>query len=185
MKRSGKRKASQRAAGAKANAGTTAKDQAQAHPKTAAPAAKAKGGMDRRALLGWLQVGGGAALLFGGVGYYAVSSTMTTLSEQDLSRIGNGVPTVVQIHDPNCPQCAALQREARAAMDAMDPGALDYVVANIKTAEGARYARLHGVGHVTLLLVDGQGEVVNVLQGVRDRAELTRAFTRHVAAAGS
>ena len=33
-----------------------------------------------------------------------------TIREGDLSQIGNGTPTVVQIHDPQCPRCVALVR---------------------------------------------------------------------------
>ncbi|MEM6422388.1 MAG: hypothetical protein AAF698_07340 [Pseudomonadota bacterium] len=171
MKKGAKRKATKAAGKRSAPTG------AQATTPTA------KAGVDRRALLGWLKVGGVAAVIFGGVGYYAVSSTVATLNEQDLSRIGQGTPAVVQIHDPGCPQCAALQRETRAALAELEPDALEYVVANMNTPEGARYARLHGVGHVTLLLVDGQGEVQRVITGVQDRARLAASFATHAASA--
>ncbi len=35
----------------------------------------------------------------------------------DLSVIGKGVPTIVQIHDPNCPLCNQLRRNADAAAE--------------------------------------------------------------------
>ena len=56
------------------------------------------------------------AILAGGGGWYLVSEVRATIAEQDLSRIGNGIPAVVQIHDPQCPRCLALQRETRKAM---------------------------------------------------------------------
>ncbi|MEL7137797.1 MAG: hypothetical protein AAGE83_01735 [Pseudomonadota bacterium] len=149
--------------------------------KTGAARQPAK--MDRRALLGWLKVGGVAAVALGGVGYFTVSSVMATIAEHDLSRIGQGKPAVVQIHDPNCTMCITLQREARAALSEMEPEALDYVVANIRTADGRAYANRHNARHVTLLLVDGRGRVRQVLEGPNTRETLAPAFAEHAARA--
>lgn len=149
----------------------------------AAPAPQRAAKMDRRALLGWMKIGGVAAVALGGVGYLTVSSVMATIAEHDLSRIGTGRPTVVQIHDPNCTMCIALQREARAALSEMEPEALDYVVANIRTAEGRAYANRHHARHVTLLLVDGRGRVRQVLEGPNTRETLAPAFAAHAARA--
>ena len=49
------------------------------------------------------------------VGWYLVSEVDGAICEGDLTRIGNGVPTVVQILDLQCQQCVALQKEAREA----------------------------------------------------------------------
>lgn len=113
-------------------------------------------------------------------GWYAVSEVSANIREQDLSRLGNGIPTIVQIHDPQCPRCRALQKETRAALEAFGDGEFQYVVANIRGAEGRSFAERHGVGHVTLLLFDGQGRRQGVLQGNLSRSALIDAFQQHL-----
>ena len=118
-------------------------------------------------------------------GWYLVAEVRAGLREEDLSQIGNGIPAVVQIHDPQCPHCRALQRETRDALAAFDDGDLQYLIANIRTPEGRRFATTHGVGHVTLLLFDGAGERRDVLVGANTSEHLERAFHRHLDAGGS
>jgi hypothetical protein len=116
-----------------------------------------------------------------GVGGWLGADYYTAMAaEHDLSRIGAGVPTVVQIHDPQCPTCAALMKQARAAMEGFQEDELQYVVANLRTESGAALAAAHGVGKITLLLFDGQGRMRQVLPGVRDSAALSAAFRAHL-----
>ena len=92
---------------------------------------------DRRALLrnGLLIAG------FVGVGGIVTASTvMATIAEHDLTRVGQGVPMIVQVHDPQCPSCLDLQRETRAALKAFDDAELQYAVANLSSAAGAEFA---------------------------------------------
>ena len=117
----------------------------------------------------------------GGAGWYLVEEVRATIREEDLSRIGNGIPAVVQVHDPQCLRCAALQRETREAMSAFDDGELQYLVANIRSAKGRQLAGAHGVGHITLLLFDGEGERLDVLVGPNTSESLVHAFRRHLA----
>ena len=119
--------------------------------------------------------------LTGGIGVLSVNAVRATVAESDLTRIGQGIPTIVQIHDPQCSLCTALQRETRKALKSFDDDQLIYLVANITSTEGAGFAAKHGVQHVTLLLIDADGKVMEVLQGPRQRAELRRAFARHIA----
>ncbi len=134
----------------------------------------------RRALLSKLGTGAIAVAVVGGAGWYLVEDVKATIREEDLERIGQGIPTVVQIHDPQCPRCVALQKEARSAMGAFDDDELQFLVANIRSEKGRKLANEHGVGHVTLLLFDGEGEVRNVLSGQRESETLERAFRLHV-----
>ena len=92
----------------------------------------------------------------------------------------NGIPTVVQIHDPQCPSCLALQREARKAISELEDGSIQYLVANIREKEGRRLASKHGVGHVTLLLFNGRGRQVGVLVGENRSDFLEAEFRRLV-----
>lgn len=133
------------------------------------------------------KVGSGALVTaaVGGVGWYFVEEVMATVREGDLSRIGNGTPAVVQIHDPQCSQCLALQRETRKALAAFDDEELQYLVANIRSEEGRRLANAHGVRHVTLLLFDGTGQRRDVLVGSNRSDYLEHAFRRHLARSGS
>ena len=99
--------------------------------------------------------------------------------EHDLSVIGQGIPTVVQVHDPGCQLCQRLRNNANTAMRGLDDVLL-YRIADITTRAGHALQRRHDVPHVTLLLFDGEGELRNVLKGVRDSDSLRRAFRFHV-----
>jgi len=87
---------------------------------------------------------------------------------------------VVQIHDPNCSLCLALQKETRAAIKEFDDGEIQFLVANIRDARGKKLATEHGVGHVTLLLFDGKGKRREIMRGSNDRAVLEPAFRQFV-----
>jgi len=118
----------------------------------------------------------GVALL-GGSGLWAASAVRSTRREHDLSRIGNGLPTVVQIHDPQCSQCTALQRQARKALKCFETSDVQYLVASIRTEDGAAFAARHAVPHVTLMMFDGHGTHRDTWTGVRTSEELKDAFT--------
>ncbi len=97
--------------------------------------------------------------------------------EHDLSVVGNGTPTVVQIHDPNCPSCKRLKRNLNSVKAAyLDD--IQFKTADIKTAAGSQFARKHGVPHITLLFFDAKGTHKNTLQGIsspdRIQAELEK-----------
>lgn len=138
---------------------------------------------DRRTALLRLRTWGLGAAALGAVGYVSVGAVQATMAEADLSRIGAGVPAVVQIHEPNCPMCRRLQKETRAALKGFDDGAFVYLVANINTGGGAALAAKHRVGHVTLLLFDAEGQMRRSLHGEAPRADLRVAFAEHLATA--
>lgn len=119
----------------------------------------------------------GLAVVGGGI-FFVGRSVSKTIHEHDISRVENGKPTIVQIHDPQCSKCKALQRETRSALKQFDKSSLDYVVANIKTPEGRDFAARYGEQHVTLLLFDAGGQLQTVLRGQRRREELQAAFRR-------
>ena len=138
----------------------------------------------RRSFLKKIRTGAVATLVGGGVSWYLIDTVRATMREGDLSRIGNGIPTVVQIHDPQCPRCVALQREARDALCNFDETKLQFLVANIRSAEGRKLAAAHGVGHVTLLLFDASGQRRAVITGPNESEYLTGRFRRHLARFG-
>ncbi|MEM9432479.1 MAG: hypothetical protein AAGA12_01050 [Pseudomonadota bacterium] len=146
--------------------------------KPAAAGPQATPQRTRRDMLRLARNGAIGAAVLGVGGFFAARSVQATMYENDLTRVGAGAPTVVQIHDPQCQLCTALQKQARRALKNMGDRAPEYVVANIRTAEGGNFAGRHGVPHVTLLLIDARGRVVETLSGVQDAAVLQSAFER-------
>jgi len=163
----------------KKNAKPLGKAKASQSAPSESPASATRGFSRRRVLTG-IRNWGIAAAAVGGSGWFVVDGFAKTAIELDLSTIGNGIPAVVQIHDPNCPTCRALQKEARAAMCEFSEAQLQYKVANIRQPEGRKLANAHGVGHVTLLLLDGNGNRMTTLRGENTAENLTYAFERHV-----
>ncbi len=109
-----------------------------------------------------------------GAGYFIISEVNASIKEHDLSRIENNIATVVQIHDPQCPSCLALQKQAKSALSEIDSDSVDYVIANIRTKKGRDFANSYRVPHVTLLLFDNKGRLKRTLSGQRQAEEIKR-----------
>ena len=124
----------------------------------------------------------GGVVAVGGLAYFGISTVQADLAEQDLSIVGSGVPTIVQVHDPTCPVCLALQKEARAALDMLEDGQLEYRVASIASDVGSEFAYEHGSSHATLLFFNGDGTITQRVQAPSDRDALYAAFQAHIAA---
>ncbi|PHR86161.1 MAG: hypothetical protein COA78_38245 [Blastopirellula sp.] len=114
------------------------------------------------------------------VGYFSVGEIQASIHESDLTRISEGKPSIVQIHDPQCSLCQTLQRQARKAMKPLDQEEFTYLVANIRTQEGSEFSARYGVPHVTLLLFDDQGEMVQIIRGPSDVESLQSLFSAHL-----
>lgn len=147
--------------------------------KSAAPQAPTP--PNRRDLLKLARNGTLGFAATGGAVFWAIGSFRAYTAEHDLTRLGQGSPAIVQIHDPSCPMCTALQKETRAALTALGECGLIYLVADINTAAGAGLAARYSVPHVTLLFFDGDGRLRNQLTGVQSKAELQPVFARHKA----
>ncbi|MEM7042140.1 MAG: thioredoxin family protein [Pseudomonadota bacterium] len=132
--------------------------------------------VDRREMLGRFRNIGLIAAGLGAGGWWIVSEVRAGIHEADLTRIGNGIPAVVQVHDPHCPTCQALQREVRAAMAPFGDDELQYLVANIRQDKGRDFQRQHDVPHVTLILFDGDGERQEILSGPNRADHLEQVF---------
>ena len=164
---------------------TKKKQPTVAGEQPARPAASRNKALGRRAFLETLGYGALGVAIVGGGSWYVVSGVQASIAEQDLSRLGNGIPTVVQTHDPQCPRCRALQREAREAVSEFEDGTIQFLVANIRQPEGRQLAAAHGVGHVTLLLFDGSGRRRGILVGENDSESLSAEFRRLIRRSGS
>ena len=120
----------------------------------------------------------GAGIVAGG-GFTALGSFRAYAAEHDLSRIGQGDPVIVQVHDPGCSMCTTLQKQTRKALKSFDNCGLTYLVADINTPEGAAFAQRFGVPHVTLVLLDGAGNRRQTLSGIRSADQLRPVFAKH------
>ena len=98
-------------------------------------------------------------------GYFTFSYLQSAVAEADLTKVGNGKPSIVQIHDPQCGLCKTLQDQTRSALSRFDEDKYEYMVANIKTHKGAQFAGKYGVPHVTLLLFDKRGKLIQIVRG--------------------
>lgn len=162
---------------------TKVRKKAKATANTAAPVAndpKPNAKKDRREVLTTLGLYGVGLAVLGGGGTAFARDFMRNLDEQDLTRIGQGTPTIVQIHDPSCGLCRSLQRETRQALKTFDKADVTYLVANITSAEGAAFAQSRGLGHVTLVLMDGAGTQLHTIHGVTPAAELETSFAQYL-----
>ncbi|MEO9876774.1 MAG: hypothetical protein ABJM26_22115 [Anderseniella sp.] len=135
----------------------------------------------RRGFISSMRNGAIGLVAVGGLGAFVVHLYQSTSHEHDLSRVGNGTASVVQIHDPQCQLCLALQKKTRQALASLDGDKPGYVIADIRTDRGLQFANKHGVKHVTLLLFDKAGKLQQVINGQRGSGELRQAFARLVA----
>ena len=134
--------------------------------------------LSRRDMLTKLSVYGLGAIVVAGGGSALAYDFSKKLTEADLSVVGNGTPTIVQIHDPGCSMCQSLQKETRAAFKLCDDTAFQYRVANIKSTDGAAFQARFGLPHVTLVFFDGQGQHIHTIQGVTPANEIKSEITR-------
>lgn len=122
----------------------------------------------------------GVVLAFGAVA--AVFAVMNVQDRRagDLSLVGNGVPAVVQVHDIACPVCNELRDNVQSIEDEFSDDDLVIRVADIATDEGLAFARRHTANRrVTLLFLDGDGNLVDEQVGLRSPEELRVAFVAH------
>jgi hypothetical protein len=134
----------------------------------------------RRATLTWLRNGAIALPVVGVAGYFTTQSVRASICEIDLTKIGDGLPAVVQVHDPQCNLCVTLQRQTRRALRAYADDSHHFLVANMVTTQGQFFARRHGVGNVTLVLLDGAGQQTGIIRGPISNDALQAAIEGHL-----
>jgi hypothetical protein len=118
------------------------------------------------------------------VGYFSVAAVQAKNHEGDLTRISEGKPSIVQIHDPQCSLCQTLQRQTRKAMKSFEQDTFTYLVANVRTRDGRAFSAKYGVPHVTILLFDPQGKMVQIVRGPSDTESLRTIFSAHLESYG-
>lgn len=97
----------------------------------------------------------------------------------DLTQIGNGKNIVVQVHDHDLVNSAGLMDNLNKIRNEYK-GIIEFVVADLKIAEGQAFAQAHNVEAVTLLFFAPNGTLLGTVQGVPDlntlRGTLNQAF---------
>ncbi len=148
-------------------------------PKQNNPVSQKPAKLSRREFLSKAGTIAGGVVLVGGIGFWGARTVQASVAERDLTEVGQGIPTIVQVHDPQCEICIALQREVRVAFEDFDQDALAYRVADIKTDTGLAFAGQYGAVHSTLLFFDERGNLSQRLVGPNNSATLARAFAAH------
>ena len=142
---------------------------------------KASPTLTRRDVMRKFAMYGAGALVVGGGGTAFAYDFTKKLAEADLSVIGNGTPTIVQIHDPGCALCQSLQKETRAAFRLCEDTNLQYRVANVRSTDGAAFQSRFGLPHVTLVFFDERGNHIHTIQGVTPASRIKADITRYYA----
>lgn len=93
----------------------------------------------------------------------------------DLSVIGNGRPTVVQVHDFSSVESRQLRENLAAVEREFSPG-VQFRIADLATPDGAILARRYNVLRATLLLFGPDGTLRETLVGVQDSATIRSAI---------
>lgn len=136
--------------------------------------------MTRRNTLRLLRNAAIALPVVGVAGYFTTQAVQASICELDLTKIGDGVPAVVQVHDPQCHLCVTLQRQTRRVLRLYADDSHHFLVANITSTQGEFFARRHGVGNVSLVLLDGAGQQVGVVRGPISNEALRQAIEGHL-----
>ena len=97
---------------------------------------------------------------------------------RDLSVIGNGLPTVVQIFDYRCAECSELRDNVSAVQSAYSDR-IQFRIAERSRADGAILATRHNADHLTLLFFGPDGRLRHTEVGMRDSAQV-RALVESV-----
>lgn len=101
----------------------------------------------------------------------------------DLSVIGDGTPSIVQVHDPACPKCRSLKLRTENIVGKLPDDSVHYRLADITTNEGRELQSKYNSATVTLLMFDGTGRHVDTIQGVQSADTIRAAVERLVAPA--
>lgn len=109
-----------------------------------------------------------------GLVLFSITTTAFVISdknskiEHNLSVLGNGTATVVQIYDPKCQPCKRLKRIVN-NVNGEFKDRVQFRAANIATEKGKQFARRYNASYVTLLFFNRKGKHINTLRGVGNK----------------
>ncbi len=95
----------------------------------------------------------------------------------DLTQIGNGKNIVVHVHDHDLVNSAELMDNLNNIRNEYK-GFVEFVVADLKIAEGQAFAAAHNVEAVTLVFFAPDGKQLGIVQGVPDLNTLRRTLNQ-------
>lgn len=111
----------------------------------------------------------------------ALASSRNSSRLYDLSRVGQGIPSIVQVHDTTCPVCTELRNNISRIENEFDDSQLLILVADINKEEGLHFAaRFTQHRRVTLLYFDPAGNLIDVQSGLQQPEELRRQFENYI-----
>ncbi len=84
----------------------------------------------------------------------------------DLAVIGNGTPTIVQVHDQSCQVCMRLKKLTKNSTENIEN--IQYRIADIATEKGRSFQQQYNVSKTTLLYFDARGRHVHTQRGLQD-----------------
>ena len=120
----------------------------------------------------------GIATVFAVPAYAAISAYSRNLEMQrDLSVIGQGIPTLIQVHDESCPDCRKLLSSVNAVLDEFPK--IQFKIADLKSTKGIKFATHHQASKVTLMYFDSRGKKIDVVSGLQTKDEV-RSFIKRV-----
>ncbi len=119
---------------------------------------------------------GAVGVIGGGVAIASYDKRQKTL--HDLSVLGDGTPTIVQIHDPACPKCRSLKLRTENIVGKLPDSSIHYRLADVTTAEGKALQSKYRSATVTLLMFDSSGKHVDTIQGVQSAEMIQAAVDR-------
>lgn len=131
----------------------------------------------------FMKLGRNAAIavpIVGVAGFFGVRSVQATIRETDLTRVGLGSASIVQIHDPTCGLCTTLQKQTRKVMKGYDTDRYEFLVADVKTGDGALFAATYNASITTLLLFDGGGDLTEIVRGPIATDQLEDILAAHM-----
>ena len=95
----------------------------------------------------------------------------------DLTQIGKGKNVVALVHDHDLVNSAGLMENLNKIRQEYK-GLIEFVVADLKIAEGQAFATAHNVEAVTLLFFAPNGTLLGTMEGVQDLGVLRNTLNR-------
>jgi hypothetical protein len=116
----------------------------------------------------------GGVILVSGVGYGAYRIRHNSI--YNLSVIGNGSFTVVQVHDSGCDSCKLLLSNVESVRSEFKD--IQFRIINILSKDGAKLARQYNAKKTTLLIFNPDGDLIDKWEGVFPPDNLRRRFLK-------
>lgn len=112
----------------------------------------------------------------------AVAMNLPRGFSDDLSRIGKGKPAVVLVRDKNAVQSFDLMEVMNGVRD-QHAGQVEFLLTDFNTPEGRAFIAANSAERVTLVVLDANGKMANVLHSPQTPESLEQAIAGVLGAA--